>query len=285
MRSIRAFSVSARQLQRPKFLQPRFAKTVEEAAKPALQKPQPITKPFGYEEPIFLNKLNEHSISETFSKESRERRQKEIDYDLQHSPFYDSKSFANTHGKIFLPPISFFKQSKSLYFPNFEGYTLLKNKRQLYDVLKNKVTILRMSSAISGENCTNSYVQDYLSGSGYEQFKGKYPHSQIVDINIPQSWIKGLFVSLAKNNIRNMIPPARHDLYFVLSHKLFTGDVKRTLKCDNACSGYLYILDETGKIRWATSGMTDEEESAVLWRSMRALEKELIQSKETEIDE
>lgn len=276
MRQFRALCVSARQLQRPKLLQPRFAKTVEEAAKPALQKPQPITKPFGFEEPLSLNVLNEHSIKNAFSKEGRERRQKEIDYDLQHSPFYDSKSFENTKGKIFLPPVSFFKQSKALYFPNFEGDTLVNNKRTLYNVLKNKVTILRMSSSISGENCTNSYVEDYLSSPGYDSFLKKYPRSQIVDVNIPQSWIKGFFVTLAKNNIKKTIPPARHDQYFVLSHKLFSGEIKRTLKCDNACSGYLYILDETGKIRWATSGVADDEESSVLWRSVRALERELL---------
>lgn len=275
MKQLRGFASCSRYLQRPKFLQPRFAKTIEGLSKPALLKPEPITRPFGFDSPILLNDATKHSIKDAFSAQERERRQKEIDYDLKHSPFYDSKSFTNTQGKIFLPPISFFKQDKALYFPNFEAYTLAKNKRKLYDLLANKVTILRLSSAIAGENCINSYVTDYLSESGYENFKTKYPHAQIVDVNLPQTWIKGLFVSLAKNNLRKMIPPARHDNYFIVPHSLFTGEVKRTLKCDNACSGYLYILDNTGRIRWATSGIADEEETEVLWRTVRALDKEM----------
>ena len=278
MIQFRSFTSCAKQLQKSKVPQARFAKTFEESTKPALKKSQPITKPFGFENPVLLNDYIQTPILDTFSSGAREKRRKEIDYDLQHTPFYDSKSFHNTKGKIFLPPVSFFKQSKALYFPNFEGYTLLKNKRKLYDILKGKVTILSMSSTISGDKCTKSYLDEYLSGPGYQTFQEKYPQSQIVDINLPQSWVKGLFVSLAKSNIRKMTAPAIHDLYFVLPTKLFPGAVKRTLKCDNGCSGYLYIIDETGKIRWATSGTADEEETSLLWRIMGALEKELTAS-------
>lgn len=272
---IRLLSSSARILDRKV---PRFVNTLKEASKPALEKSQPITRPFGFDSPTFIGQ-KEVSISNAFSKTAKEQRQRQLDHDIAHSPFYESKSFSNTQGKIFTPPVSYFKKDKAKYFPNFQVYTLINDKRGLYDVLNGKVTLLRIFSTISGENCANTYMKDYLSADGYKKLQEKYPNTQVVDLNLPQSWIKGLFVKWAKSNLKSIIPPARHNLYFILPHTMFTLDVKETLKCDNMCSGYLYVLDEDGKIRWATSGFANDDEIEVLWRTVRGLEKELKSEK------
>ncbi|EEQ38700.1 ATP10 family protein [Clavispora lusitaniae] len=269
----RLFSTGARVFERQV---PRFVTTLKEASKPALEKSQPITKPFGFDSPTYLSHESS-SITNVLSSAAREKRQKQLDHDIVHSPFYESKSFTNTQGKIFTPPVSYFKKDKAKYFPSFTGYTLLNHKKSLYDVLKGKVSIVRIFSTVSGQNCTDTYTPDNLSAEGYEQLQKQYPHTQIVDVNLPQSWIKGLFVKLAKSNLRGMIPPARHDTYFMLSSNTFSVDVKKTLMCDNTCSGYIYILDEDGKIRWATSGFANDDETKVLWRTVRGLEKELEQ--------
>lgn len=247
---------------------------MKEAGKPPLEKPTPVTKPFGFDNRVTLNS-DAINITNIFSKEASERRQAQLDHDIKHSPFYESKSFANTQGKIFSPPISYFRGDRALYFPNFIGYPLNNHKLDLYSLLEGKTTILRIFSTISGENCTNTYVEQYLDSEGYKEFRESYPHAQIVDVNIPQSWIKGLFVKLAKSNLRKIIPEDRHDKYFIVSDKIFPVSVKRTLKCDNSCSGYLYVIDKDCKIRWATSGMATEEESKTLWMTVRGLEKEI----------
>lgn len=267
----RLLHYSARNLERKV---PRFVNTLTEASKPALEKPIAITRPFGYDNPTKIGQ-NGGNITSAFSKDAREQRQRQLDHDIKHSPFYESKSFSNTQGKIFSPPVSYFKKDKAKYFPDFKGYTLINDKRELSEVLKGKVTLLRIFSTISGENCSNTYVEPYLSADGYQTLVEKYPHVQIVDVNLPQSWIKGLFVKWAKSNLKKIIPAARHNLYFILPNTAFSLDVKKTLKCDNMCSGYLYVLDEDGKIRWATSGFANDEESEILWRTVRGLEKEL----------
>lgn len=274
MLQTRLFSISAAAFNRPV---PRFVTTLKEASKPALQNAQPITRPFGFDEPTMITST---SIKDTFSLDAKEKRKRQLDHDIAHSPFYESKSFANTQGKIFSPPVSYFRADKAKYFPDLEGYTLLNHKRDLYDVLRNKVTLLRIFSTISGENCTNTYLEDYLSGEGYSKLQEKYPLSQIVDLNLPQSWIKGLFVKMAKANLRKIVPPARHDNYFILPNSVFLVDVKKTLLCDNMCSGYLYVLDGEGKIRWATSGFASESEVELLWKSVRGLEREIRNKKE-----
>lgn len=267
----RLFSTGVRSLDRKV---PRFVTTLKEASKPALEKSRPITKPFGFDSPTFLGQDSTNLI-DAFSLSAKEKRQKQLDHDIVHSPFYESKSFTNTNGKIFTPPVSYFKKEKAKYFPSFVGYTLLNSKRTLYDVLKGKVSIVRIFSTISGQNCIDTYTPECETAEGYDKLQQQYPKLQIVDVNVPQSWIKGLFVKMAKSNLKSIIPPARHDTYFMVSNKTFDVEVKKTLMCDNACSGYIYVLDEDGRIRWATSGFAVDDEAKVLWKTVRGLEKEL----------
>lgn len=268
----RLFSNSAALLKKP-----RMIVTFLETAKDVPKVSVPIVKPFGYDTMVNLA-VKEDSIFNMFSAESRERRQKQIDFDILHSPFYDFKGFHNTKGKVFRPPISYFKREKSKYFPNIAGTTLAGDYKTLDQLLKGKVTLLRVYTSIQGEKCVNSYVEDYLSQQGYDEFLKKYPRAQIVDLNVAQSWIKGLFVSFAKSNLRKLVPPLRQGKYFMLPNKMFSQQVRRNLQCENEVAGYLYLLDDEGRIRWASSGFTDEKESEVLWRAVKGIEKEIDQN-------
>ncbi|KAK6453781.1 ATPase assembly factor ATP10 [Scheffersomyces xylosifermentans] len=263
---------------------PRFVTTLKEASKPALEKSRPITKPIGLDSPILLN----HKIGDTysltnikeelFSSEAKERRQKKLDYEIKHSPFYETKSFRNTNGKIFTPPISFFKKDKAKYFPDFISTTLDGQQRSLYEILTGKVSIVRLYSTVSGEQCSHTYFKEEgkdFAGGDYTEFQSKYPKGQIIDINIPQNWMKGFFLGLSKSSIKKTIAPERHGKYFILPDHIFQYDVREKLYCDNMCSGYIYLLDHNGKIRWATSGYSNEEESALMWKCVKGLEKEL----------
>lgn len=276
---VRAFSQHSRLLD---IKAPRFTQTLQEASKPALTKSQLITRPFGLESPVLINpksKSTNGSIqNKVFGTNAKEERQKQLDHEIAHSPFYESKSFTNTKGKIFTPPVSFFKPEKSKYFPNFAGTTLDNKDQKLFELLEGKISIVRLYSTVSGEKCTETYfdveAQKYLT-SGYDTFEAKHPLSQIIDINIPQNWLKGLLVRLSKSNIRKMLPQKRHRSYFVVPDKLFLLDVKHKIMCDNMCSGYIYILDHQGRIRWATSGYSNAAELNLMWKCVKGLEKEL----------
>lgn len=283
--SVRLFSVAVPRLNKS----PRFVTTLKEASKPALEKSRPITKPIGLESPVLLNhKLGDtYSLTnikqELFSSEAKERRQKKLDYEIRHSPFYETKSFRNTNGKIFTPPISFFKKDKALYFPDFISSTLDGQSRSLYEILADKVSIVRLYSTVSGEQCSHSYFKvdgkDYAQGD-YGVFEENHPQSQIIDINIPQNWMKGFLLGLSKSNIKKTISPQRHNKYFILPDHIFQYSLREKLMCDNMCSGYIYLLDHNGKLRWATSGYANDEELALMWKCVRGLEKELSSLKD-----
>lgn len=272
---------------------PRVAETLKQAAKPALQHSLLVSKPFGLSEPILLNPSSSqrYDISsirdQLFSSEAKEKRQKELDHDIAHSPFYESKSFENVGGKIFTPPISFFKRDKSKFFPNFLGDTLVGKNENFGALLEGKVNIVRIYSTISGDNVSKTYFQsptdakvNYLEASGNEEFTSVHPNTQILDLNMPQTAVKRFFVNISKGNLKKLIPQNRHDKYFILPLKLFPLQVRQELNCDNVCSGYIYLLDLEGRIRWATSGSANEAEYSLMWKCVAGLERELKAAQE-----
>ncbi|CUM67472.1 uncharacterized protein PRCAT00005169001 [Priceomyces carsonii] len=263
---------------------PRFAKTILAASKAPLTKPRTITRPFGYQSPVLLNHRTADVFSigwlirELFGLEAKERRQKKLDHEISHSPFYESKSFLNTNGKIFTPPVSYFKQERAQYFPEFISATLLKKHQSLYELLENKVSVLRIYSTYSGDKCSRTYFEtkdgNYLNEK-YDKFLSMYPSAQIIDVNVPQSWIKGFLVKIFVGRIKKAVNRERYRKYMILPEHIFSYDVRSKLLCDNMCSGYVYVLDNEGKIRWATSGNADEAEKKQLWKCVLGLEKEL----------
>ncbi|KAI3402302.2 ATP10 [Candida oxycetoniae] len=262
---------------------PRFVDTIKETSKPAQERSYEITRPIGLESPVLLNhKLSDtYSLSnvgnELFGAQAKERRQKYLDYDLKHSPIFDAKSFRNTNGKIFTPPISWFKSEKSLYFPDFVAKTLIGDKESLYGLLRAKYSIVRLFSSVTGDECTKTYFKvdnnDFYTSS-YAQFTQEFPKFQIIDINMPTSWIKGFILSLSLSNLKKTIPPERWNQYFILPNHLLPPDIREKLHCDNQCSGYIYIVDSVGKIRWATSGYATTDDLKLMWKVVRGLSRE-----------
>lgn len=260
---------------------PRFLKTLSESSKPPLTKSHIITKPFGLASPILLNPGHSGQWSlknELFGGEAKEMRQRQLDHDIKHSPFYESKSFTNTNGKIFTPSSSYFKSDKALYFPNFHAQAIDGTASELHSMFKNKVSLVRVFSAVSGDTCSETYFKtkthNYLT-KDYDKFTQKYPHSQIIDLNIPLGFVKRSMVKLVSGSIKSKLPEDRKDKYFILPDRLIPFDLKQELLCDNSCSGYIYLIDEAGKIRWATSGYSNEKELLTLWKCLRGVEKEL----------
>ncbi|KAI5964411.1 ATP10 [Candida theae] len=280
----RQLSTSAHLLQQRS--QPRFVDTIKEVSKPAQEDSYNVTRPLGLTKPVLLNhKLSDtysfsNIVGELFGAQAKERRQKNLDFDLKHSPIYDMKSFQNTKGKIFKPPISWFKQDKSLYFPDFIAKTLTGESNSLYDVLNNKYSIVRLYSTVIGEQCSRSYFkvdnEDYYS-TNYKSFVEKFPNFQIIDINMPSSWIKGFVLNLSLSNLRKMISPERYQNYFILPLHILAPEIREQLHCDNQCTGYIYIIDSFGKIRWATSGYSTPEDLQLMWKVVKGLEKEATQ--------
>lgn len=249
-----------------------IAETFKQVSKPPLTESIAITKPFGVKKGTTLTDSKGKSVGldyKLLSTQARERRQRELKHDLVHSPIYESQSYNNTKGKIFTSPAGLFQAKYAQYFPDFTAETLTGNLQQLYGLLPLRLTFVRIYSTMSGEQCVDSWFKrdgkDYLDGD-YAELRKEYPHLQFVDINMPQGMIKGMIVKWSKNGIKAKLPKERHNQYYIVPQSLFSLEVKEELFCDNACSGYIYLLDQEGRIRWAASGPATEKEVGLMWK-------------------
>ncbi|KAK6203038.1 Atp10 protein [Scheffersomyces amazonensis] len=272
---------------------PAFLKTISNATKSPLRQSIAITRPIGLERPTIINsKHNSFQISgifkELFGSEAKERRRESVDYDLKHSLFYEAKSFTNTKGKIFTPPISYFKKEKAKYFPNFIAHPLIGPETEFYQSLKGKVSIVRMFSKQSAFDCVKTYFETNkgdLATDKYSEFLSQHSKSQIIDITLPNRWYEGYFLKKASGSILKKLPIERKDKYFILPLSEFPYSVRQQLVFEISTTGYIYVVDQDGKIRWCTSGNANPEELAFLNKCISKLEQELDQSQVNNIEE
>lgn len=268
MRQLLTLSSSLRQLSTSsRRFEPGFISTLNEAAKPPLTASISVTRPIGYSLPRLLNPSKPFTLLGFYASlmlpEARLFRQRKLDHDVRHSPFYESKSFNNTNGKIFLSPPSYFQAARALYFPDFSSRTL-DSTRCISEVFPGKVLVVKVYSTILGANCTELYVSKLEL----------VPAVQIVDINVPENWAKLATVYILIPSLRKSIPLDRHDLFFVVSPKVFNFEVRQKLLCDNTCGGYIYVVDGQGKIRWAASGNASAKDQQELQRIVNAIKAE-----------
>lgn len=205
-------------------------------------------------------------------------RRKELTAEIAKSQYEDVYKFRDTAGKMFVSPGAYFKREKSLYFPNFVGKTLSESTSALPGpaattaILKGNISLVRIFSNMTGEAQTASYFLD-----------GETPETvvedgfQVVDINLPDNFATEFLVKWHAKKIRATLPdPARHARYFI-SRKGVSKEMRQDLYMENKYSGYLYLVDDECKIRWAACGDASESERNALWRFVAALKKEVKQ--------
>lgn len=206
-------------------------------------------------------------------------RQEVLEREMAKSGMYDVYTFRHTRGKLFHSPPTYWKAEKSLYMPNFTGQNLLSSKTiGTSSSLTGKISVVRMFSSQIGEEKSQSYFtfsdKNYLTPEGYESFLQSHPNSQIVDINVTENAFKAFFVKISKSGIKKTLHKSRIDKYFIIPKKGLDIDLRESIQFINSYSGFIYVLDQEGRIRWAACGEANESERNLLWKTVRGLERE-----------
>ncbi|ODQ81104.1 hypothetical protein BABINDRAFT_160510 [Babjeviella inositovora NRRL Y-12698] len=255
-----------------------------------------LSKPFGIPQPLNLtdyyqNQNSKHKVQnfqsfkyEFFDKSRKEEKRVELAKTYSESGFYEMGIFRQTKGRIFGPPPGLFRGDKALYFPSVRGENLLGQQVDLQALWAGKINVMRVFTPRIADESSAAWLKadglDYLN-KDYEAFQARFPHSQILDLNLAENGIKGLFTRFARGSLRALTNSKRHGLYVMSTRDQFNVDLglmKEATKLRNLYAGYLYVIDWEGKIRWACSGDVNEAEQAVLFKNLRLLEKEFTSS-------
>lgn len=218
-----------------------------------------------------------NSFKDLFDREKTDKRSKELGVEFSKSGMYDIHIFRKTNGKLFYSPPSFWRADKSLYFPHIVGNTLDGQKEGVEEVLKGKVSVVRIFSSEVGDELSMQYMKnqevgvDYL-GKDMETLKSK--GIQTVDINFADSGIKYALMRLFSGSLKSSIPPERHAKYFLADREQLPFTIREALQINNVFTGFTFIVDPNLKIRWMASGAATTEEFKTLWKCARGVCKE-----------
>lgn len=183
-------------------------------------------------------------------------------------------------GKSFLAPPKIFKAERSLFFPNFRGQTLLKDKtpKDTTPVLEDKVSVVSVFSSAWAENQAATFTSQKANPELHEAIKNSGGLAQIVQINVEENALKAWIVKLFMGSSRRKLGKENWGRYFLVRRGI-TDEIRDAVGLLNSKVGYIYLLDGDCRIRWAGSGVAEGDEKQGLVKSTKRLVEEIKSTK------
>lgn len=170
-------------------------------------------------------------------------------------------------GKTFIANPKIFRKDVALYFPNFHGDTLQDKNADTTLVLKDKISVVNVYSSQWGESQAQTFTGKKQNTALHDllaQYPGK---AQMVDINIEENTLKAWIITLFRFQLRASRPKENWGKYFVVRQGV-SDKIRETIGLLNGRVGYVYLVDEECKIRWAGSGNAEGNEAEDLTQGL-----------------
>ena len=194
--------------------------------------------------------------------------------------FRDFTNMKYREGKSFLANPKVFKANVALHFPNLHGKTLAsKVPRDTTPVLRGKVSIVNVFSSVWGEAQVNTFTGIEQNPELQEILDNNKTMAQRVDINIEENAIKAWIVGLFQYRLRRQRTTEDWGKYFIVRRGV-SEPIRETIGLLNGRVGYVYLLDQDCRIRWAASGNAEGDEKLNLTRGLKRLVEEAAHRKE-----
>ncbi|MCJ1461504.1 Mitochondrial ATPase complex subunit atp10 [Pseudocyphellaria aurata] len=197
-------------------------------------------------------------------------------------PYFRDWAGMNKHrGKTFIAPTRLIRGERAGHFPNLQGYTL-ENPGGVADttnVLRGRISIVSLFCGKWANDQVKTFVAEntdlFSSGEtiGASREKkagyGKAP-VQRVEVNIEEKLMRATLLRLSVGALKRMRPASEWGRYFIIRRGL-TASVREHLGMANGMVGYVYLVDELCRIRWAGCGDATKEEKDSLMKLARRL--------------
>lgn len=192
-------------------------------------------------------------------------------------PYFRDWSNLRFHkGKQFVAPPRLFRAEHALFFPNFFGKTLRKDAarvdskdgyrgygRNSCEATRGKVSVVSIVSSQWAVNQTATFVSPKQNAALHQVLADAKDCAQMVEINREENWLKWWILQLFKGNLRRTRSLEEQGRYFMV-YRGVSDVMKEAIGLLNDVTGYVYLVDEENRIRWAGSANAEPEEKESL---------------------
>jgi len=176
-------------------------------------------------------------------------------------------------GKMWIAAPALIKDSVSLFFPDVQGTTLdPRETAHTTDLCRGNVSIVSILTTLMSESHVQSFVDPVL-----KEFDSN-PNFRYIQINLQENRLKSILVSMLLSRLKSNVPEKYHSTY-MLSHQNMEY-IREDMGLLNRHIGFVYLVDENVKIRWAGCGFAREEERVSLKGCLGELLSRLEKSKD-----
>jgi len=217
-----------------------------------------LQRPLGVRErPTTQVKTWAQTREELMDQEKRLEKRHHLVKEATKGYFTDLNATRRHGGKTWIAPRVMIREDKASYFPDITG-TPLNSSTKVHTTLlcSGKVSIIAMLSSKISEIQTANFID-----STFAEYKS-HPAFQYIRINLQENLLKSLLVSLFTSGIRKTIPEDQWGKYLVSSQNI--EYMRDDLGMTNRHVGYVYLLDEQCRIRWAGCADPKPEEVEAL---------------------
>lgn len=227
--------------------------------------PAPLGRPIGFKQPpqagqnISVPKVKKDYSGMSMKERNLEKRKGLVEEWGTHY-FRDFKNIRKYRsGKTFIANTRIFKKEAALYFPNFHGDSLATKNADTTPALQGKVSLVKVYSShwglMQAQTFTGKSVNPEL-----HNLVAQYPGlAQLVDINVEENSMKAWIIALFRWRLRASKPKEEWGNYFVVRKGISTR-IRETIGLLNGRVGYVYLVDQDCKIRWAASANAEGSE-------------------------
>ncbi|KAL7423474.1 Mitochondrial ATPase complex subunit atp10 [Cryptotrichosporon argae] len=179
--------------------------------------------------------------------------------------FHDYNRVKRNGGKLWIGPPVLIREDRALYFPNISGKTLLSAPAHTTSLLAGHVSLVTVvNTRVSDEHVRS------LAGPALDDW-ARVPGFRHVTINHQANALKSLLLGLFIGSLRSSVPKDEWGTYLISSGEWSPIDITGPLGIDNKLLGYVFLVDDACRIRWAGCGQAQGTEADDLRRATAVL--------------
>lgn len=199
------------------------------------------------------------NIFSVFNKEAREKEKERLRDELNRGYFDDFRDLKKSGGKVALASTNLTPIAGSPRFPLLEIHFPRGGPALTLPIENSNATLICLAFRASAQAMVVSWSSPFA-----ESFKGSSPSMNVFEVSVIESSVLSLW-PIKRLLLRIVQGSSQREGNDALERKVVyafgdTYEFRKVLGVPNLLSGYVFLVDRKGRVRWRASGMATKEE-------------------------